>query len=109
VGRRRRRSQGSREVEVEEGDHQRQASKWWHRGPKVGSDGGVREAEVDEGGTSEVEDNGMLQAGDEAVVCSEAGIEDGRRRWHSGVQGDRRASAWRFQKFAKCCMREHVA
>jgi hypothetical protein len=29
--------------------------------------------------------------GDEAAVCSRPGIEDGRRRWHDGVYGNRRA------------------
>jgi hypothetical protein len=33
------------------------------------------------------------KARDEAAVCSRAGIEDGRRRWHDGVKGDRRARA----------------
>jgi hypothetical protein len=33
------------------------------------------------------------KAGDEAAVCSGAGIEDGRRWQHGGVWGDRRARA----------------
>jgi hypothetical protein len=42
------------------------------------------------------------EAGDELAACYGAGVEDSRR-WCSGVQGDKRVSAWRFQKFAKCC------
>jgi hypothetical protein len=40
---------------------------------------------AEEGATGDV--------GDDAVACSGARAEDGRLRQHSGVRGDRRASA----------------
>jgi hypothetical protein len=47
------------------------------------------------------------KAEDEAAACSLVAFEDGKWRWCGSVCGDRRATARRFQKIAKCCKREH--
>jgi hypothetical protein len=48
------------------------------------------------------------EAGDEVVACSGARVEDGKWQQCSSVWGDRKASAWQFQKIAKCCERERM-
>jgi hypothetical protein len=50
------------------------------------------------GGMLQVRDETVMrsEARDEAVVCYRVGIEANMRWQCGGVQGDRRASAWRF-------------
>jgi hypothetical protein len=63
------------------------------------------------GGMLQVRDETVMrsEARDEAVVCYRVGIEADMQWQCSGVQGDRRASAWRFQKIAKYYERERGA
>jgi hypothetical protein len=61
------------------------------------------------GGVLQVRDEVVMcfEARDETTVCYRVGIEADMRWQCGGVQGDRRASAWWFQKIAKCYEREH--
>jgi hypothetical protein len=63
------------------------------------------------GGVLQVRDEVVMcfEARDEAAVCYRVGIEADMQWQCGGVQGDRRASAWRFQKIAKCYERERGA
>jgi hypothetical protein len=55
---------------------------------------------------AKVEAMACFEAKEEATVCSRARIKDDNQRQCGSVQSDRRSSAWRFQKIAKCCNRE---